>query len=186
MAKLSKFVGWHIYDYYQWLLDKIDGHMPPYYDYSLLLQELHSIEFTYGIEMDENRAYDGVKLRWTYIDEMNIPDIFYKEGIPCSVLEMLIALSLRCDESIMYEEGVKRPSKWFWIMIENLDLMRCTDDNFNTDYVHQQIKKWLNRDFKRNGKGSPFPLKTDARDQRKVDIWLQMCGYLSENYYQNG
>lgn len=182
---MNKFVGWHIYDYYQWLLDLIDGHMPPYYDYSLLLHELHSMKFTYGLEMDQNRANDGIRLRWQYIDEMNIPDIFYKEGIPCSVLEMMIGLAVRCDTEVMSDGDSKSASKWFWIMIENLDLMQCKDDNFNTDYVHQQIRKWLNRDFKRNGQGSPFPLSSRVRDQRKVDIWSQMSGYISENYYGN-
>lgn len=184
MVKVSKIVGWHIYDYYQWLLEKIDGYKYPYYDYSLLLNELHSIEFTYGMSMDQNRADDGVKLRWEFIDEKLIPDLFYKENIPCSVLEMMIGLASRCDKEIMNNGVEHNVAKWFWLMIENLDLMRCNDENFNTGYVHQQIGIWLNRTFKMNGKGSPFPLRGRGRDQRKVDIWLQMCGYLSENYYQ--
>jgi len=184
MAKVSKIVGWYIYDYYQWLLDKIDGHMYPYYDYSLLLNELHSIEFTYGIAMDQNRANDGIRLRMEYMDENLIPDLFYKEGIPCSVLEMMISLAVDCDQQLMYDGVTHNVAKWFWLMIENLDLMRMTDDNFNTDYVHQQIGNWLSRNFKTDGSGSPFPLKTRGRDQRKVDIWMQLCGYISENYYR--
>ena len=181
MARMSNYVGWCIYDYYQWLLEKIDGGREPYYNYSLLLHELHSIPFTYGMEMDQNRATAGERLRWEYMDEKLIPDVFYKDGIQCSVLEMMIALSLGCND--MMVGGEKGASKWFWMMIENLDLMKCQDDNFDTGYVHQQIRIWLDRAFKRNGEGSPFPLKKGvSRDQRKVDIWYQMCGYLSENF----
>lgn len=179
-----KFKGWVIFDYYQWLLEKIDGHKEPYYDYSLLLNELHSIRFDWGLENDSNRADDGERLRWEYMDEENIPDLFYKDGVPCSVLEMLIALSIRCNNEIMWDPREDHTAEFFWVMIENLDLMRCTDEHFSMAYVHQQIGRWINRDFRRNGKGSPFPLKErNVRDQRKVTIWQQMCGYISEKYF---
>ena len=179
---IYKYKGWQLYDYFQWLVDKVDGHMPPWYDYSLLLKELHDIPFIWGIDMDKNRASDGERLRWEYMDENNIADIFYKDGIPCSVLEMMIGLSERCDTDIMGEAGEKHVSEWFWIMIENLDLLKCKDECFSSEYVLQQIGRWLDRDFRKNGFGSPFPRHKTRTDQRKVEIWQQMCGYLSENY----
>lgn len=183
MARVNRIQGWHLYDYYQWLLEKIRGYAEPYYNYSLLLSELHSIEFTWGIMNDENRAIDGVNLRHEYMDEENVPDIFYHDGVPCSVLEMMIGLAVRCDREIMRIPGADSTYKWFWLMIENLDLKRCSDEYFNADYIHQQVGKWLDRDFKKNGIGSPFPLNiSHCQDQRKQTIWAQMCGYLSENY----
>ena len=179
MPRVAKFKPWCLFDYYQWLLERIDGYKYPYYDYSLLLHELHSIEFKWVDARDSNRADDGIKLRWIYMDEQNIADIFYKEGIPCSVLEMLIGMSYRCHTQIDDRMSV---AELFWIMIENLDLMRCTDDNFNGDYVRQQIRNWLDRVFRWNGSGSPFPLRKARYDQRKVEIWFQMCGYLNENF----
>lgn len=176
------FKGWQIYDYFQWLIDKVNGHMPPYYDYSLLLKELHSIPFTWGIDMDKNRATDGERLRWEYMNENSIADIFYREGVQCSVLEMMIGLSERCDTDIMGEAGENHVAEWFWIMVENLNLSCCTDDNFSPEYVRQQIEIWLDRLFKKNGSGSPFPRQNTRTDQRKVEIWQQMCGYLSENF----
>ena len=179
---MEKFRGWNIFDYYQWLLDKIDGYKEPYYNYSLLLHELHSIEFKWSISMDENRALDGEQLRWHYMDENNIPDLYYKDGFRCSVLEMMIALSMRCDE-VMGEAGENTVPKWFWIMIDNLDLMRCSDDHFSGEYVRQQIGRWMDRVFNRKGVGSPFPLHSRrCGDQRNVEIWFQMCAYLNENF----
>ena len=179
---MREYIGWQIYDYYQWLLEKIDGFKEPFYNYSLLLKELHSIPFEWSIDRDGNRAIDGEQLRWEFMDEHNIPDIFYKDGIGCSVLEMLVSLSVRCDLEIMGVSGENLIARWFWIMIDNLDLMRCSDDHFSGEYVRQQVKIWLNRVFDRNGNGSPFPLKRAKYDQRKVEIWAQMCGYLSENF----
>lgn len=175
------FKGWQIFDYYQWLLEKVDGHLEPYYDYSLLLSKLHSMKFTWSIERDSNRANDGILLRKVYMDENNIPDVFYQD-LPCSVLEMMVGLALRCEIEIMGIAGEDNTAKWFWIMVENLDLMRCDDEHFNGDYVEQQVKIFLNRGYGRNGIGGMFPLKHAKVDQRKLEIWYQMCGFLSENY----
>ena len=44
------------------------------------------------------------------------------------------------------------------------------------------LDRWIERKFSRNGKGSPFPLKKPKKDQRKVELWYQMQGYICENY----
>ena len=183
MTDSKKWKGWNMFVYYQWLLEKIDGYKEPWYNYSLLLHELHSIKFEWNdrVPTDENRASDGVKLRWIFMDEMNIADIFYKDK-ECSVLEMLVGLSVRCECEIMGNGSASNAAQWFWIMIDNLDLLHCKDDNFSREYVHQQVKIWMNREFHRNGKGSPFPLKRCRRDQRNVEIWFQFMQYLNENY----
>lgn len=173
--------GWRLFDYFQWLLEKIDGFKEPYFHYNLLLNELHDIKFEWSIERDENRSVDGKELRFIYMEEENIADIFYKDA-PCTVLEVLIGLSIRCYEDIMWGDETFKPADLFWIMIENLDLMRCDDEHFSRDYIHQQVEKWLKRGYKFNGIGGPFPLKKAHRDQRKVELWFQMCGYLNENF----
>ena len=183
MSNVNRIIGWHKFDYYQWLLELIKGNVEPYYNYSLLLAELHSIEFTWSEPMDVNRASDGERLRMRYMDEHNIPDLFYYEGVKCSVLEMMIALANKCESNLMSDGPEDNTYKWFWIMIDNLGLDVATDENFNAEYVRQQIGIWLNREFKKNGMGSPFPRKKVGTDQRHVEIWFQMCGYLCDNYY---
>ena len=179
----ERWQGWNQFNYFQWLLDKVDGHKEPDFNYSLLLHELHCIPFKSVIPRDENRASDGERLRLTFMDEGGIPEYYYNAGIGCSVLEMLIGLSMRCDIEIMSEAGENQVSKWFWIMIDNLDLMKCRDECFSGSYVRQQIGIWLDRMFDRRGNGSPFPLKNKhCQDQRNVEIWFQMCGYLCENF----
>lgn len=179
----NSYIGWHLHDYYQWLLTQIDGYKEPFYNYSLLLNELHSIEFVWSIPKDENRAIDGINLRKLYIDEENLDDSYFDSSIPCSVLEMLVSLSIRCDIELMGSWSSREPGKWFWMMIDNLGLLRCSDDRFSGEYVRQQVGIWLSRDFNKSGVGSPFPLhKSRHSDQRNVDIWRQMNGYLSEKF----
>lgn len=180
--KKDVFRGWKEYEYWQWLIEKIDGYMGPYYNYSKLLHELHDIEFTWSLKRDENRAFDGISLRRDYAFEHNLSNVDFNIT-SCSVLEMLIALSMRCEYEIMWDGSAPRFGRWFWIMIENLDLLQCNDDHFDGDFVRNQIKIWLDRVYNFNGTGSIFPLKNTHRDQRKVEIWFQMCGYLNENYF---
>lgn len=169
-----------IFGYFRWLVSKLG---PRAVDYQLLLKQLYLMEFFWNEKsnpMDGNRAADGVQLREDFYEEEFIDPSMTIEG-PCNVLEMLTALSYRIEMSITGVPGQTKPEKWFWIMLENLDLLKCKDDSFDTGYVEQQVGKWLKRDITRNGKGGIFPLKRIKEDQRKVDIWMQMQSYLLEN-----
>ena len=104
-----------------------------------LLMRLHSIDFTWVIDMDENRALDGVALRERFEDEcacesgiMNL----YFQGRPCSVLEMMIALSIRCEEDIMSDPTCgNRIGQWFWSMIVSLGLGGITENMWTMLYL---------------------------------------------------
>ena len=67
--------------------------------YQMLLSQLHSIDFQYTLPMDENRAEDGIDLRYRFGYEKEYEGSMiacYLDNRPCSVLEMLIALAFRC------------------------------------------------------------------------------------------
>ena len=69
-----------------------------------LLKYLHEREFTYLIELDGNRAEDGTDLRFRFGFEHDIDGEIiseYLDNKPCSLLEMLVALAIRCEEHIM-------------------------------------------------------------------------------------
>lgn len=168
--------------YYQWLLDKVGADREPHMDYLLLLQTLHRIDYVWRLPMDSNRAQDGLMLRATYMMEQGyIPNIITEDGDvpPASVLEVLIALSYRCENDII---GENHPDRWFWIAIQNMDLMKCSDDHFNSDYVRQQIDIWLEGRYRKNGQGGPFPLRWPQGDQRNKELWVQMEAFINENY----
>lgn len=149
-----------------------------------LLSHLHNIDFTYTIPMDGNRAEDGTDLRYRFGYENSYDGAIiatYLDDRPCSVLEMLIALAIRCEEHIMDDPDIgNRTGQWFDDMISNLGLGRMTDARFDKNYVNRVIDKFLNREYGRNGEGGLFTVEHCHRDLRSVEIWYQMCLYLDE------
>lgn len=169
-----------INDYFEWLWNftKCRGHSQN----RKIITLLHNIEFRYSIPMDANREEDGIDLRYRFITEVGIPKNYqevyaYLDG-PCSVLEMMIALAIRCEESIMDDPDIgDRTSEWFWLMMKNLGLDYMSDRKFDRNVAEEKISIFLDRRYKRNGEGGLFVVN-GRRDLRKVEIWYQMCWYL--------
>lgn len=172
-------------EYFEWMCQLVySERYSRRLSYRKLLSYLHSVEFTYTIGMDGNRAEDGVDLRYRFGSEQG-----YSGGIianllddkPCSVLEMLIALSVRCEEHIMDNPEIgNRTGQWFWNMIVNLGLGSMTDTKFNETYAEDIIARFLNREYEPNGEGGLFTLHRCRYDMRTVEIWYQMMWYLNE------
>ena len=169
-------------DYFDWLYDLVcDGIYSGRNSYRQLLMFLHNTEFTWTIEMDENRAYDGIDLRDRFSISQGYDYSFVDRCIsrPCSVLEMIIALAIRCEETIMDDPNVgDRTGQWFWGMITNLGLGGMTDERFDRDYVERVIDIFLNREYEPDGKGGLFTIRHCDQDLRDAEIWHQLCWYL--------
>lgn len=152
--------------------------------YRKLLTHLHDIEFTYIIGMDGNRAEDGIDLRYRFGYERQYNNSMiatYLDDRPCSVLEMITALAIRCEEHIMDDPDIgNRTGQWFWNMISNLGLSSLNDTRFDSEYLNRVITRFLNREYKRNGEGGLFTVKNCKHDLRTVEIWYQMCWYLDD------
>lgn len=144
--------------------------------YNRLLSYLSHREFTIIIPNDINRAEDGVDLRLRY---QSATGEHVNRDEPCSVLEMMIALSIRCEESIMDNPAYgDRTAQWFWSMIKTLGLYSMTDDRFDIEYVSLIVDRFLNRDYSPNGEGGLFKINNCKYDLRKIEIWYQLCWYL--------
>lgn len=169
-----------IEEYFIWLThivcDRSSAHR-----YSLLLEKLFETEFTWKIPLDANRAKDGLNLRRDYIYEFNLN--YWPEDLettPCSILEVMIALASRCEIDIMNDPDIgNRAPEWFWEMIESLELIEMTNDNFNDDYVDWILARFLNREYEPNGRGSLFTINRHV-DMRRIEIWYQLQYYLNE------
>ena len=105
-----------------------------------------------------------------------------KQG-PCSVLEMLIALAIGCENYIMYDpdEG-DRTDIWFWGMIENLGLDALDDWAFNYEEFNAIIRRFLDRKYDKDGYGGPFFIENFERDMRKLELWYQLNYYLKSRF----
>ena len=160
--------------YFEFLLSLIPGADR----YRTICQELFKINFRYDDYhfTDGNRADDGLNLRSYYF--VKTRNVSFMGDEPCTVLEMIIALSLRIERDIMGEPGYDHPERWFEDMINNLGLLKLTSPRF----IEVTVDRWLDRRFDSTGQGSLFPLKWYPGDQRDLCIWDQMSFYLNENY----
>lgn len=163
--------------YFDWLCDFVcRDRYSKSISYRMLLTRLHDTEFTYSIPMDQNRAINGTALRWRFFGETGCN---LRDDDPCSVLEMMVALAIECEETIMDDPRVgDRTGQWFWSMIVNLGLGSMTDYKFDDIYVDEVIRRFLNREYEPNGRGGLFTIRDCDRDLRNVEIWNQMCWHL--------
>lgn len=163
--------------YFNWLCELVcKNRYSKSVSYSQLLAKLDEVEFTYLIPNDQNRAENGMALRWRFYCETGYDAL--RDG-PCSVLEMMVALAIECEVTIMDDPNVgDRTGQWFWNMIVNLGLGSMTDYKFDDIYVDGVIHRFLNREYEPNGKGGLFTVRNCRYDLRTVEIWNQMCWYL--------
>lgn len=166
--------------YFDWIYDLVREGMPSREgSYRKLLMKLHSTEFIFSNPMDENRAEDGINLRYKFAFERNVRGIDDYLNGPCSVLEMMASLAFRIEDHIMWDPDIgDRTGQWFWGMVDSLGLTSMTDDQFDRDYVDDCLTTFLNREYSRDGEGGLFTVKNCAHDMRDTDIWYQMCYYL--------
>ena len=170
--------------YFQWLCKKVG--IPAKRKYERLAKELHMLIFKPGsaIETDANRANDGLQLRVEFMERYGARGSSSNRG-PCTMLEFLIGLAGRMA-FIMGEEGNPlHTCYYFWQMIENLRLMKLSDDWFEEGhgdfFVQEAVDRVLYRTYDRDGRGGLFPLREPKNDQRTVEIWYQMQEWLLES-----
>lgn len=165
-------------EYFNWLCDKIVQNNEQKSN-EKLLKFLFNRDYIWVIPMDENRAGDGIWLRREFSSEKN----YTKKplsGEPCSVLEMLVALSIRIEDDVMYDwEMGDRTGDWFWIMVKNMGLLRSVLWDKCLENFHQ-------RTYKNGGLGCPFRMKNMDEKEfemfKKEELWNQFLDYLSENF----
>lgn len=172
-------------EYFDWLVEIVcKNRFSKQISYKRLLMQLHSISFK-GVGLfkrDRNRVQDGINLRYRFADELYTMHsrfvLNYLSG-PCSVLEMMVALAMKCEETIMDNpEYGDRTGQWFWQMISSMGLSHMTDDIYNKEAVDFAVNRMLNREYAPNGEGGLFTIRGFDGDLREVDIWTQLCWYL--------
>ena len=172
-----------INEYFEWMYQLVCRDAKRL-SYRKLLCKLFDTPFNYTIAMDGNRAEDGVDLRYRFGYECGFDNAAVANCLDdkdCSVLEMMVALSIRCEEHIMDNPDIgDRTGRWFLDMIVNLGLDKMTDERFDRDYVARVLRRFMNREYKRNGDGGLFTVHHSRVDMRLVEIWYQAMWYLDE------
>lgn len=180
----QKINEWIVDDYRDWLYNIVAGKVrSKLVTYRKLLDALYGVEFEPILKDDVNREQDGISLRWRYICERGKRSIADRVmeciGGPCSILEMMVALALRCEETIMEDPLVgNRTSQWFWNMVTSLGLGAMSNNCFDEERVYDILQKFNRREYSPDGRGGLFVVRNTSEDLRDVDIWSQLCWYL--------
>lgn len=180
-----------IKDVYFHYIGNLMGANSDYYpnkSYWILCRKLFDIAFYTDNEMDKNRIYDGEILRDRWIaSEAELGHEYMRDQIdfPCSVLEMMVGLSIRIEEDVMQNpDRGDRTRFWFWQMIHNLGFDDFDDRNITEsklDEIYVRVHNMLERNYDRFGHGSLWPVEYPGGDMREIDIWYQMHRFLNEN-----
>ena len=171
--------------YFNWLCDSVyDSSYTRGLSYHSLFMHLFMTDFFWLIDRDENRAADGLDLRYAFADECGYSrsEIDSELGDkPCSVLEMMIGLAKRCEDSIAYDDEYgDRSGQWFWIMLVNLGLGNFSDDRYISERVSYILDVFLNRKYEDNQIGCPFFVKHPKAPLHQTELWMQLNWYLAE------
>lgn len=174
-------------DYFNWLVSFVFNNEHSRSAYNNLLTHLFQTEFRYSIPRDRNRVDDGIDLRWRFacdISDSETERIVISQSLSdssdtCSVLELMVALAVRCEETIMDDPSYgNRTTQWFWKMISSLGLGSMTNVNYDRQYVDRVLTRFMNRSYDPDGNGGLFTVRNCEYDMRNVEIWYQLCWYL--------
>lgn len=169
-------------DYKIWITNFATNWIAEYGEYGKLINYLYSRIFYSIMDYDLNREIDGKELRISFVDESHkytYRDAYLYLSGNCRVLEMMVALALKCEEQIMHDFTIGDRSKiWFYTMICSLGLSEMTDENYDEQVVSEIIDRFLARKYDSNGSGGLFFVENCIEDMRNIDIWYQLNYYL--------
>ena len=163
--------------YYRWLTNiACDNYHRKYYD--KLLNDLYETEFYWIMPLDEDRSIDGIGLREQYLDERGGSTIPCIDG-GCSILEMMVALAIRCEQEVHgNSNGYDGISDWFWGMIVSLGLDRNDDGNYDPELTQAVLETFLERRYRKDGKGGLFFIDGFDGNMTRMLIWRQAMCYI--------
>lgn len=182
-------------EYFDWLYDKMTNRLGSRRkSYHKLFTALFDKPFTcssktsdFAIAYDFNRLEDGLNLRKRFADEYGYSrEIVEKRlNIPCSILEVMCALAIRCEETLMDDPKYgDRTGQWFWDMVRSLGLLNMDDARFDGDFTETVLDRFLKREYTHDGRGGLFYIRGSIVDLRRIEIWYQLCRYI-DAYYRN-
>ena len=170
--------------YFNWMASKAIPNERERLNYNKLLNMLATVEYRWRFTRDQNRYIDGVDLRRRFAWELGICEEDLHDGglmeRPCSVLEMMLALAIKCEEEMMADLSyTDQTGKWFSTMIKSLNLTRMTDSEFDPDEVKYKLDIFMDGVYQPNGCGGLFTIEDINIDMRTLELWYQMCYYLN-------
>lgn len=167
--------------YYQWLNDLVCSEEAD--NYGILLATLNAMPYTYVVECDSNRKWDGLYLRNIFYDDHEECEGMLTHD--CTLFEMLVGLANRMASDVFADLG-KSSSNWFWEFMNNLGADYYTDDILETvegrDDLLKLLRNFMNRQYKDSKSGNIFVFEKEPKDLKSIELWYQMHFYIEEKY----
>jgi hypothetical protein len=164
--------------YREWIKERLGGLAG---SYTMFIDRAFEVPFYEIVPNDENRAEDGKNLREEFFTETKV----FPRIDSCTLLEMMVALAGRLNAEAYTFEDPDRNNYWFFVLLLNLAGNQNWEDQMMDPLTEQmmvrQMTKAVKREYKYDGSGGFFPLKSPREDQRRVEIWYQMMAWLDEN-----
>lgn len=173
-------------EYFDYLMDRAGLEKDGDNGYRDICLKLMDTEFVPIIEMDENRCADCTQLREDFD-----PDACYiLDTVLCdtgTMFELLIILAEKMRYELSDSQFEASTRKWFMELLANCGLdIYATNKNFKErnggKYVDLITNTVIFREIGWDGEGGLFPLFLPQRDQRRIELLMQMNDYLEENY----
>lgn len=183
------------HEYFEWLVSKVTSPaVPDDAQARIVLQVLRDIRIQ-GLPMDDDapRLEDGKQLRTNFMDDTGMAAHSYKEALEpesgfCTVLELLVALSMRMDD-IMRDplDPCSSVPSCFWGMVSTMvgqPFYPCSYWAFSANassavVVAESSMKFLGRQYDPTGHNGNIFIDMSGIDLRAIDIWAQACRFMS-------
>lgn len=183
------------HEYFEWLVSKVTSPaVPDDAQARIVLKVLRDIRIqALPMADDEPRLEDGKQLRMNFIDETGMPVQSYDDMLDpgfgfCTVLELLVALSMRMDD-IMRDplDPCSSVPSWFWGMVSTMvgqpfypcSYWTSSVDASTAAVVAETSMKFLGRQYDPTGHNGNIFVDMSGVDLRAIDIWAQACQFMS-------
>lgn len=162
--------------YFNWLKSQIEDCPEMKRGWDRLLRKLQQTEFRWILEGDEDRAENGIGLRFRFGWEKNYDirdvDICLNDR-PCSMLELMVALAAKIEVVLSDDHYGNRTGEWFFSMVKSLGLGRMDDRSYDSDLVNVTLERFVKRRYRPDGRGGLFTVEGET-DMPDLEIWQQM------------
>lgn len=169
--------------YYNWLTTELISVDPSFIN---VVEILFSRDYVPIMNMDESRKQDGKHLRDQFMAKYEGRSAIILGSSPwddeCSMLEMMIGLSVRMKQEFFFEDDDIFDVNT--ILFENMLMSLCIKPSSTSEEVNEIIDIFLMRQYDATGRGSLFDLtnKTSDIDWRIPPIWNQMLAWVSTTH----
>lgn len=166
--------------YFEWLTDTIlyIKNNDLLTSYQKLLRKLFETEYFCEYAEDIERAKDGLYLRNMYERDTGLECM--APTIGCSLLELMVALAMRCED-LIYDRRVENGIyNTFISMLDSLGIGSMDDYCYDDALVDEILKNFLEHEYLRNGYGSLFCIKDPSISLVDKSLWTQMNYWVLE------